>query len=115
MQSRHMARYANPTSDLPKNMADLMTKISMNQGFFSYFRGQSALIVLLTATHSFKFFCYDSVLRTVNSMNPTEADQERGSLGNQIIASSVSAMGLSLLLFPIDLCHTRMSCDMSKK
>ena len=56
-----MAAFANPRSDMPKSLPDLVGKISLNQGIISFYRGQVPLMLLLTANQSFKFFVYDKV------------------------------------------------------
>ena len=61
MQTKNMPRYANPTGDMPKGMFDLMAKISTNQGLLAFWRGQSPLVFILAAQHSFKFILYDSL------------------------------------------------------
>jgi hypothetical protein len=50
MQTKHMGKYANPRSDMPKGVVDLVGKISTNQGLFAFYRGQTPLMVLLS-TH----------------------------------------------------------------
>jgi hypothetical protein len=49
MQTKHMAQYANPRVDMPKNSFDLFTKVTLNQGVPSIFRGQSSLALMLVA------------------------------------------------------------------
>lgn len=61
MQTKHMARYANPKADMPKTVGDLAGKISLNQGMFAFYRGQSALFAILTASQTFKFFAINTL------------------------------------------------------
>ena len=44
MQVSPIAKYANPTSDKPKNFTDLVSKVTNNQGMFAFYRGTSAFI-----------------------------------------------------------------------
>ena len=108
MQTKHMAQYANPKADLPKGVADLVSKITLNQGIFSVYRGQSPLVVLLLGQSLFRFYCYES-LSTYFDPFTTSATTRT------LAASSVSALLLTTVMYPLDLCHTRMSCDMTKK
>eukprot|EP00356_Strombidium_inclinatum_P007868 CAMPEP_0170509902 /NCGR_PEP_ID=MMETSP0208-20121228/65467_1 /TAXON_ID=197538 /ORGANISM="Strombidium inclinatum, Strain S3" /LENGTH=95 /DNA_ID=CAMNT_0010793303 /DNA_START=29 /DNA_END=316 /DNA_ORIENTATION=- len=59
MQTRHMTKYANPRSDLPKNFFDLGGKISVNQGMISFWRGTTPFVVMLAAAQAFRFYCYE--------------------------------------------------------
>jgi len=47
---------------MPKGVADLAAKISLNQGILSFYRGQSPLIVILSAGQLFRFGVYDKIL-----------------------------------------------------
>ena len=84
-----------------------MIEISLNQGIFAFYRGQLPLVVLLTANHCFKFVVYDNLKASL--------DYGLSENSKTILASSISAVLLTTLMYPIDLCHTRMSADMSKK
>lgn len=108
MQTKHMAAFANPRSDMPKSLPDLVGKISLNQGIISFYRGQVPLMLLLTANQSFKFFMYDKVHLGFESVFQSKLQQT-------LAASSLSAVLMTTLMYPMDLCHTRMSADMSKK
>ena len=106
MQTRHLTQYSNPRSDMPKSVPDLVGKIQFNQGLLSFYRGQTALMYLLACQQTFRFLAYDKLL---NAM-PFE-----GSTQKSLAASSLSAVALTTLLYPLDLIHTRMSTDMTKK
>ena len=100
LQTKSLAKFANPRSDMPKGTPDLIGKISMDQGFLSFYRGQSPLILLLGSSQVFKFIFYDKLLE-YNS--------------NQTVCSCATAVILTTLLYPLDLAHTLMSADMTKK
>lgn len=85
---------------MPKGAADLIGKISMNQGFFSFYRGTSPLMFMLMGSQTFKFLCYDKMQETIP---------------NKMACSCLTAVLLTTLLYPLDLAHTLMSADMTKK
>ena len=62
MQVSPIAKYANPTSDAPKNLTDLVRKVTQNQGIFAFYRGMSAHVYKTSVQYGFKFFVYDRLL-----------------------------------------------------
>ena len=85
---------------MPKGAADLIGKISMHQGFFSFYRGTSPLLFMLMGCQTFKFVCNERMKEVVP---------------NQMASSCLTAVVLTTLLYPLDLAHTLMSADMTKK
>ena len=67
MQVSPIAKYANPTSDAPKSLTDLVSKVTHNQGVFAFYRGTSAYIYKTSIQHGFKFFLYDKLLQNAFS------------------------------------------------
>lgn len=64
LQTKHMGKYANPKSDMPVGVADLIGKISSNQGLSAFYRGQTALLVTLGWHQLFKFY----LLKELNTL-----------------------------------------------
>ena len=84
----------------------------MNQGIFSFYRGQSSLMLILATTQAFRFAIYDQIVEQISSKNE---DQNLSLMQKSLVASSISSVLLTTILYPLDLCHTRMSADMTKK
>ena len=62
MQVDSLAKYANATSDRPKNIYDLCSKINQNQGIFAFYRGTHALIYKLCVQYGARFVVFDHFL-----------------------------------------------------
>lgn len=61
---------------------------------------------MLASSQAWKFYVYDILKKQL----PVD-DEKLKVLG----AATISAFALTTLTYPLDLCHTRMSSDMSKK
>ncbi len=98
-QTEPICKYINP-SDRPKGTFDLIQKINLNQGFFAYYRGFSALSFKLLANYGLKFVVFDQLESKIN---------------NKILASVNTAVLITLITYPLDIAQARMQGDMSKK
>jgi hypothetical protein len=56
--------------------------------------------LILAASQTFRFLFYDKLMETYN---------------NPMLCSGVSALLLTTMLYPLDLSHTLMSADLTKK
>ena len=61
---------------------------------------------MLTSSQAWKFYVYDILKKEL------PIDDEKLKI---LSAATISAFALTTLTYPLDLCHTRMSSDMSKK
>ena len=69
-------------------------------------------MVFLTVGQAFRFGLYDKLVEVI----PMDQDNQDGvSFKRTMVASCISSVLLTTLLYPFDLCHTKMSADMTKK
>jgi hypothetical protein len=98
-QTEPICKYINP-SDKQKGTLDLMQKISINQGFFAYYRGLNAMFLKIVCNYGLRYAVFDKL-------------EDR--LGSPILASISAATITTLITYPLDLAQGRMQGDMSKK
>ena len=65
-------------------------------------------MLALTAQHTFRFAFYEELRKAIG-------EQTENKLARDMGAAAVSAVVLTSLFYPLDLCHTRMSADLTKK
>lgn len=82
----------------------------MNQGLFSFYRGQSPFALMLLGQQFLKYSFYDALVMQLQLSLPSSSIFQQ-----QVLASSISSVAFTTLFYPLDLCHSRMSCDMTKK
>jgi len=82
----------------------------LNQGIIAFYRGQSALIGILTVSQTFKFFGVNTINNSLKKELNIESEVQRS-----LLSATISSVLLTTMLYPLDLAHTRMSTDMSKK
>ena len=108
LQVNSLVKYANPTVDRPKNFPDLCNKVTYNQGMFAFYRGTSAFVYKLIVQYSARFVMYENLVGRFG-------DGDKASPLHVVGAATGSALFTTLVSYPLDLAHGRMSADMSKK
>jgi hypothetical protein len=86
LQSTPVCRYIN-SSDKPKGTLDLFNKTSLNQGVFSFYRGNNALSCKLTVQLAIRF-------RLLNEF--------KGRFESDSTAAFLTALVSTLVTYPLD-------------
>ena len=66
-------------------------------------------MVILSGGSILRFTMYDKMVAQFANI------EDKTGISSRLMASSVSAVLLTTAMYPLDLCHTRMSTDMTKK
>jgi solute carrier family 25 (adenine nucleotide translocator) protein 4/5/6/31 len=95
-----------------KGMVDCFTRVHKEQGFISFWRGNSANVIRYFPTQALNFAFKDSINRMFPAYNPKT---EFWSFFISNMASGGAAGALSLaLVYPLDLARTRLSADIGR-
>ncbi|GAB5355356.1 hypothetical protein AAMO2058_000198800 [Amorphochlora amoebiformis] len=95
-----------------KGPIDAMIRIPQEQGFMSFWRGNTANCIRIMPTYGIRFFLFDHFQRLCGR---GYEGSNKLPLHRQVAAGALSGATTMVLTYPLDILRTRLSADVSKE